>query len=173
MVKRKRNDNDKMIRSNDNSMPIEHRNPHDLWSEMDKIFDNFRSNFDELFWPMSKSHMLSNFQNHKYPLMDVADIGDRYELHVEIPGFNKEDIDIEVTPNGMQFSANNQNELDEKGKNWLRKERSSLSYKRYVEFPDEIRTDDVEAELNNGVLLISLPKLKPVKEQKAKKIKIK
>jgi HSP20 family protein len=105
--------------------------------------------------------------------MDVIDLGDKYEMHVEMPGIPKEDINIEVTPNAVEISAKHETREEDKGKNWLRRERRSMNYYRSIDLPDELKTEDAEAEMKNGVLTLTLPKVKPKPKYKAKKIKIK
>ena len=151
---------------------IMERKPYDLWSDMDQLFDQFRTNFNDLFWRPSGS-LFSAFDDERIPMMDVADLGTRYEMKVEMPGIPKENINIDVTQTGIEISAEHETSEDEKNKNWLRKERSSTCFYRCVEFPDKIKTDTVEAEFKDGVLNLSIPKLEPKPEYKSTKVKIK
>lgn len=148
------------------------RRPYDLWTDMDQLFDQFRTNFNDLFWRPNTS-LLNTFDDLRTPMMDVADLGNRYEMKVEIPGILKENINIDVSPTSIEVSAKNETEEDEKNKNWLRRERSSMSFYRSIEFPDKIKTDMVEAEFKDGVLNISLPKVELKPETKTTKVKIK
>jgi HSP20 family protein len=90
-----------------------------------------------------------------------------------MPGIPKNDINIEVTPNSVEISAEHQESEEEEKKNWLRRERSSMSYYRSFELPEEIKSDNVDAELKDGILTVTLPKVKPKPERKSKKINIK
>ena len=118
------------------------------------------------------SSLLTSFDDQRTPMMDVADLGNKYEMKVEMPGIPKEKINIHVSPNGIEISAKHETAEDEK-KNWLRRERSSMSFYRSVEFPDKIKTDMVEAEFKDGILDLSLPKAEPKPEFKSTKVKIK
>jgi HSP20 family protein len=148
------------------------RRPYDLWTDMDQLFDQFRTNLDDLFW-RPRSAFLSAFDEQRTPMMDVADLGNKYEMKVDMPGIPKDNINIDVSPTGIEISAKQETTQDEKNKNWLRRERSSMSFYRSVEFPDKIKTNTVEAELKDGVLILSLPKAEPRPEFKATKVKIK
>jgi len=106
-------------------------------------------------------------------MMDVADLGKKYEMRLEMPGIPKENINIEVSPTSIEISAKHETEEDEKNKNWLRRERSSTSFYLSVEFPDKIKTDIVEAEFKDGILNLTLSKAEPKPEIKATKVKIK
>ncbi|MEM0466726.1 MAG: Hsp20/alpha crystallin family protein [Candidatus Thermoplasmatota archaeon] len=151
---------------------ISERRPYDLWAEMDKLFEQFRSNFDDLFWRPHTS-LWSSGSNQRLPMMDVADLGDKYEMKLELPGIPKDKINIDVSPTGIEISAQHETSHEDKNKNWLRRERSSMSFYRNVEFPEEVKTDTVEAELKDGVLHLSIPKMEPKPEYKTTKVKIK
>lgn len=140
---------------------------HDMWSEMDYFLGQFRRNFEDLFaYPRSISV-------ERAPIMDFVDLGDKYEMRFEMPGVTKDDIDIEVTPNEIEISAEQKNiEEEEKGKQWIRRE-SSTSFYRCLEFPEEIKSDDVDAKLSDGVLTILIPKVSPKLKYKSNKVKIK
>jgi HSP20 family protein len=149
------------------------RRPYDLWRDMDSLFDSFRTGFDDLFWPWTGTTGLTTYPQGRTPPMDVVDMGDHYEMRLEVPGIPKDNIDIQVNQNGIEIKAECKDEKEEKGRNWLRRECSGTSFYRSVELPEELKTDKVDAELKDGVLTVSLPKLEPKPEQKAKKVTIK
>ena len=151
---------------------IVERGPDYFLSEMDHWFDQLRNDFEQLFWGPRERDTTDLTEWSRAPAVDVADHGDKYEMQVELPGINKEDINLEVTPHGIELSAEHQETSDEKGKNWLRKERTSSSFYRCFDMPDELKTEDVKAEMNDGVLTVTLPKKKPTPKQKSTKVKI-
>jgi HSP20 family protein len=145
--------------------------PYDLWADMDRMFDDFRTQFNDLLWPWSQREEL--YVPDRTPLMDIADLGDKYEMHVEMPGIPKDDIEIEVTPNSIEICANHENSKEDKDKNWLRRERSSMSFYRSLELAEQIKSDNVDAEFKDGILKVMLPKVEPKPKHKASKVKIK
>ena len=147
--------------------------PFDLWSEVDRMFDNFRAGFDDLFWPWSRNEFETKMIPSRTPLLDVADLGDRYEMKVEMPGIPKDNINIEITPTGVEISAECSESKEDRDKNWLRRERSSMKFYRSLDLPEELKTDEAEAELKEGVLTVMLPKVEPKPEYIPKKVKIK
>ena len=149
------------------------KRPLDLWSDIDELFDNFRSDFDDIFWPLRQRGQITTMIPKRIPPMNIADMGDHYEMKLEMPGIPKDKINIEVTPNTIEVKADYDEDKEEKGKNWLRRECNSMSFYRSLELPEELKTDNVEAELKDGVLKLNLPKLEPKPEYKSKKIKIK
>lgn len=172
MVIRKEKKN-KMVVRPEEKVNITTRRPFDLWTDIDQLFDNFRSDFDDIFWPWGERGPMTTVTPKRTPPMNVADMGDHYEMKLEMPGIPKDKINIEVTPNSVEVKADYDENKEEKGKNWLRRECSSMSYYRALELPEEIKTDEVEAELKKGILKLNLPKIEPKPEHKTKIVKIK
>ncbi len=167
----RKNKKDKLaIRNKEDENRIMPKRPYDLWTDLDTLFDQFRTSFDDIFWSPTTS--LTNIA-HRTPPMDIADLGDKYEMQVEMPGIPKDDINIEVTPNGIEISADQEKTEEDKDKNWLRRERSSVKFYRSLELPEELKTDKIDAELRDGILTISMPKTEPKPEHKPRKINIK
>ena len=137
------------------------------------MFDDFRTQFNDLLLPWSQRDELTTYAIDRTPLMDIADLGDKYEMRVEMPGIPKEDIEIEVTPTSIEICAEHEDGKEDKDKNWLRRERSSMSYYRSLELPEQIKSDNVDAEFKDGILTVMLPKVEPKPKHKASKVKIK
>lgn len=170
IIKDKKN---KMIEKPREKGELEIRRPYDLWRDMDSLFDSFRTDFDDLFWPWTRTSGLTPYMQDRTPPMNVADLGDHYEMRLEVPGIPKDNIEIQVKENGIEIKAECNKSNEEKGKNWLRQECSGTSFYRAVELPEGLKTDDVDAELKDGVLTVRLPKLDPKPEFEPKKVKIK
>lgn len=104
---------------------------------------------------------------------DVSDKGESYLLEAEMPGFNKEDIEIKLDGDLLTISASHNVENDEKDKegNYIRRERRYGSYSRSFDVSG-IDIENVSASYNNGVLELSLPKVKE-EVPEVKKIEIK
>ena len=94
------------------------RRPYDLWRDMDNLFDSFKTGFDDLFWPWTNTTGLTTYELGRTPLLDIADMGDHYEMHLEMPGIPKNDISIEVTPNSIEICADHEESKEDKEKNW-------------------------------------------------------
>ncbi len=92
---------------------------------------------------------------------DIKDTGDAYVIEAELPGFNKEDIEITVENSVMTVSASHtqsKEEQDEKS-GYVRRERSYGSFARSFDV-SEIETDNITGSLQNGILSLTLPKKK-------------
>lgn len=88
---------------------------------------------------------------------DVIDNGDSYVLQAELPGFQKEDIRVDLDKDTLTISASHNEEKREKKHNYVRQERRYNSYCRSFHIPG-IRKDQITASYNNGILEITLPK---------------
>lgn len=90
---------------------------------------------------------------------DVQDNGDSYTLEAELPGFDKEDIHIDVEGDQLTIQAQHKTENDQKDDqgNYLRRERYYGSYSRSFDI-SQINADQISAAYENGVLKLTLPK---------------
>jgi HSP20 family protein len=113
-------------------------------------------------------------------LYELADRGDKFELQVEVPGIEKEKIDLKATKYSVEISAKHSEKTEKKteekkGKRYLYTERLYRSFYRNVTLPEEIVPSKVvAAKVENGVLKVDLPKKTPTKpEEEATKIDVK
>ena len=174
MVKRKEKRNKISVRPADEERKPVLFNGGNLLSEVDRMFDEFRSGFDDLLWPWRHHREYDvPLVERRTPPLDVIDRGDRYEMTVEMPGVLKDEVNIEVDPGTIEISAEHQENSEDTDKNWLRRERRCMSFYRALEFPEEVRVDDVDAEFKDGILQVSLPKSKPQPGPKPRKVKVK
>jgi len=136
--------------------------PFSIMREFDKIFEDFRKGFDNLFI----EPRLMTMPSIRAPIMDIIDEGDKYSITAEIPGIPKEDINIEITKNILEIKAEQKMEKEEKKEGYIRKERGQRSFYRQVALPEEIDAEKIEATLNNGILSIEIPKKEPTPKKK-------
>jgi HSP20 family protein len=90
--------------------------------------------------------------------VDVIDEGDSIKVIADLPGFNKEDIEIWVEDGDLVIKAQRKEEKEEKGRNYIRQERVFGEIYRRIAIPVEVEVDKIKATYNNGVLEIVLPK---------------
>lgn len=140
--------------------------PLDLWRAFDDVFGRFRSDFEDLLFPSYWDRELSLFPETRVPLVDLEDREKDYVLKVEMPGFKKEDIEIEVQNDSIEITGKVGWKYDKKAQAYICKERACESFYRMVELPEEIKVDEVAANLSEGVLEITLPKKAPKKKRK-------
>lgn len=104
---------------------------------------------------------------------DIRDNGDKYVLEAELPGFDKQDIKLDIDGGFLTLSAERSTENEEKDKNgkYIRRERSYGSYRRSFDISG-VNADMIDAEYKNGILTVTLPK-KEIAPPTAKRLEIK
>jgi len=90
---------------------------------------------------------------------DIRDAGESYMLEAELPGFKKEDIAVNIEGDTLTIRAERNEETEEKdGKgNFVKRERRYGSFSRSFDMTG-IRTEDVSAAYEDGILKLTLPK---------------
>ena len=117
--------------------------------------------FDNIFFPYE--HKENNMMK-----TDVKENENDYELQVEVPGVNKENISIDYENGYVTIASKTNKSKDEKDKegNYIRRERYSGSYSRSY-YVGEVDRESIKAKLDNGVLSIIVPKAKAEEQKKA------
>ncbi len=94
-------------------------------------------------------------------------------VEVAAPGMKKDDLKVEVKEGTLYISAETKAEKEEKEDNYMRKEFSFSSFKRSFYLPENVKEEAILANYKDGILYLTLPKLKVEKKEKIKKIEIK
>ena len=143
----------------------------------DSIFDDFRRSFDDLMSPFLPMRTWLPTATQAWPvraaLVDLVDKGDKYVLRAELPGFEKNDVEIFTNKDTLTFSAEKKTEKEEKGQEYLHRERTYSSSRRTINFPVEVDPSKIEATMKNGVLEVVAPKKEPTPDEKLRKIELK
>ena len=95
---------------------------------------------------------------------DIYEKGGKVHIELDVPGFNKEDVKVDLDDGILTIAATKHEDKEEKEKNYYRKERSFGSFKRQFNVGN-VKENEIDANFNNGVLKISFPK----EEQKQSK----
>jgi HSP20 family molecular chaperone IbpA len=74
----------------------------DLWRAFDDMFESFRQDFEDLLFPSPWTRAYPVIPETRVPLMDLEDRGEDYMLKAEMPGFKKDEIEIEVQENSVK-----------------------------------------------------------------------
>ena len=128
-------------------MSMRGRNP---FEEIEQFFERMSQQFEESAeWPTAMGGTTP---------VDVLDHGEEYEVTVDLPGFEKEDVEVILTDDTLQVSASHETEAEETDSDYVRRERRSESVNRSVSLPDSVDQEAVDATLSNGVLTITLEK---------------
>lgn len=128
------------------------------------LFDNFFG--DDDFFP-KKEHSLMK--------TDIKEKKDKYEIKMDLPGYEKENIDINLNNGYLEVSAKvEKEENNDEEEKFVRRERFYGECSRNFYVGDDIKEEDIEAEFKNGILKIEVPKKEAKEEEpEVKKITIK
>ena len=121
------------------------------------ILPSFTNVFDEIFNDefFGKS---ANTQN-SIPPVNVKETEKDFSLEVAVPGFDKEDINIQVKDDVLTIESKKENkdEVVEKDK-FTRREFSFRSFRRIFSLPKKVNKDAIKADYKNGILNVNIPK---------------
>ena len=104
------------------------------------------------------------------PAVDLYEEKDDIVVKAELPGIEKNNIEVNLTDHTLTIKGEKKKEEEIKEENYYRAERSYGSFVRTLELPKDVHTDKVKATFNNGILEVRLPK---TEEAKAKEVKVK
>ena len=112
--------------------------------------------FDDFFEPALKDQMKC----------DVYEKDGNYHFELDVPGYDKEDINIECDNGYLTISATKTSENNDENKNYIRRERRTGSFSRSF-YVGDVDPEEIEAAFEKGTLNIVVPKLeeKPTKKQ--------
>ena len=102
----------------------------------------------------------------KRPSTDIMETDEAIIVTMEVPGVNKDDIDIEIIGDHLSVSAKRAMEPEHKDECVYRSERTYGVFKRSIRLPADIKSDETKATLCNGVLKITLPKVAIISKTK-------
>ena len=134
----------------------------------ENLFDDDWFDFDRDFWGKKNPLYGKNAKN--IMKTDIREHDTGYELDVDLPGFKKDEINIELENGYLTISAAkglDKDEQDKKGK-YIRKERYAGAMQRSFYVGDAVTQEDVKAKFEDGILKLSIPK-KDAKEVETKK----
>ena len=132
----------------------------------ENLFDDL---FDDFARP-AKRAVKYNAPSTAVMSTDVKESDAGYELHIELPGYKKEDVKAELKEGTLTVSASTNTENSEKDENgkYIRRERFCGNCSRSFYVGDAVEQQDIKAKFEDGILKIFVPKkeAKPVVEEK-------
>lgn len=139
----------------------------------ESLFDNF---FDGFFdFPVFDDKAMQNAQRklygrHAVNMMktDVQEHDDHYEIDIDLPGFRKDELSLELKDGYLVISAAkgyDKDEREEKTGKFVRRERYAGSMSRSFYVGEEVKQEDIHAKYESGVLKLSIPKAEEKKPE--------
>ncbi|MCB9091718.1 MAG: Hsp20/alpha crystallin family protein [Halobacteriovoraceae bacterium] len=122
----------------------------DLFSDFDAFFKDWKD------WGAPSLTKTGGFT----PALNIKEDEDSYVVETELPGVNKEDIHVEIQDNVLMLKGEKKSETEENKDQYHRIERSYGSFYRSIGLPKDIDAERVNAKMDNGVLTVTVDKLK-------------
>ncbi len=141
----------------------------DLLQDLDTMQKRMNRMFSDFFGSREGSGDELTFSSWN-PVVDVVEEDDKFVIEAELPGMKKDEIQISLAHDMLTIRGEKKVEKEEKKKNYHRSERSYGSFSRTFNFPGNVKADKVDAEFNNGVLTVTIPKSE---DAKPKQIEVK
>ncbi|MBR48304.1 MAG: molecular chaperone Hsp20 [Flavobacteriaceae bacterium] len=127
---------------------------------LDELFDDRWFNFDTF--------------NQTFPAVNTIEKDNQYLLEIAVPGMDKKDFEIEIQNDLISISSISKQEKEVKDNlNYNRQEFNYNSFHRTFSLPKEVDQSKIKAIYSNGILTITLPKLKEVISKSKKLIEVK
>ena len=131
----------------------------------ENLFDDFMDDFSFPTFPNVDKEL---YGKHAKNLMktDVKETENAYEIDIDLPGFKKDEIQMELKDGVLTVSAAkglDKDEEDKKG-HYIRQERYSGAMSRTFYVGEDVKQEDIKAKFENGILSLSVPK--PVEQKK-------
>lgn len=129
-----------------NQRSLKRRNVDDFW-DLTRMMEQF---FEDPYERLST-------RTQKTFRIDVQDLEHAYRVEAELPGIQREEVKLDYREGILSICVNRTEEQEEKEEHYIRRERYMSSMSRTVHLPD-VQVGIIEARLNDGLLVIDLPK---------------
>lgn len=130
---------------------------HALRDEVDSLFNRLAGDWD--------GKWLTREFN---PACDLSETAEAFQVRMDVPGIKPDDITVKVTGDTIQICGERKEEHEEKEKTYHRVERRSGTFSQVLQLPSAINEERVQAEFDNGVLTVTLPKTEATKTRTVK-----
>lgn len=107
------------------------------------------------------------------PPVNIKEDAKQFDIEFAAPGFNKSDFKIDLDDNLLTISAEKKEEKQEENKRFTRKEFMYNTFSRSFTLPQTVSADKIDANYNDGILTLNIPKKEEAKSQPKKQITVK
>jgi HSP20 family protein len=92
------------------------------------------------------------------PAMDLVEEGDHFVLRADLPGVSEDEVSVELEENVLTISGERKSEHEERKEGHYRLERAAGRSSRSLTLPEGVDPESIDAQFENGVLTVSIPK---------------
>ncbi|MFQ5585758.1 MAG: Hsp20/alpha crystallin family protein [Thermodesulfobacteriota bacterium] len=133
--------------------------------EIDRLWDEFSPTSRKTFFG-APWRALTAEEGVATPAVDVIDKKDAVVVKAELPGIDKEKIDITIEDDNLIIRSELKQEEEVKKEDYYRCERSYRSFARTIALPTKVEASKVKATFKDGILEVNLPKAEELKPKK-------
>jgi len=138
------------------------------------VFDRMSAELEDWFdlaGSSATSDILGLYEGDWSPKLDVFENDDAYFVKIDIPGIEQKDLQLSVSNNvltlkGKREQKSHEDEGKKKGNRYQREERFYGTFQRTLPFPMPVDSENISANLKDGVLYVTLPKREETKPKK-------
>ena len=139
-------------------IPAKHVPAVHVLTTFDDLVDDFRRNFIEsIAFPWNWASLEPSVPVRE-ATVDLVDEEKRFVVHAELPGVAKDKIDVALTKDGIEISAETDVETEDKEKNFVVRERLYSHVYKQLSFPEEVIPEKAESTFKDGLLEVCIPK---------------
>jgi HSP20 family protein len=139
----------------------------------DDLMNDFRKNFIESIAFPFEWISVEPVVPVREATVDLVDEGNKFVVHAEMPGVTKDNIDVALTNDGIEISAETDVETEDTAKNFVVRERVYSHIYKQLSFPEEVIPEQAESTFRNGLLEVSIPKKTIAPAPKKHKVTVK
>jgi HSP20 family protein len=154
-------------------IPVKHVPAVHVLTTFDDLMTNFRKNFIESIafpWDWVSLEPIAPVRE---ATVDLVDEGNMFVVHAEMPGVTKDKIDVSLTKDGIEISAETEVEKEDKEKNYVVRERVYSHVYKQLSFPEEVIPEKAESTYKDGLLEVCIPKKTIAPAPKKHKVAVK
>jgi HSP20 family protein len=132
----------------------------EMHQQVDRLFNSMLRGFalPSLYGNSSAGLPALSASSWLRPSVDIAATDKQYTITVEVPGVEENDLALEMVDDSLIIRGEKKLEQEQKDKEFYRTERSYGSFRRVLSLPQDADWDRIDAQFNNGVLTIILPR---------------
>jgi HSP20 family protein len=130
-------------------------------NDLDRVFDRF---FTTPLWPLATPRMTTDGMWE--PSLDFSETPKEYVVRLEVPGINRDDLDVNLDGNLLTLSGKREFHKQEKGEDFLWEEREEGRFMRTLRLPTAVEQGKIDANYNDGILTVKLPKAEAMTKSK-------
>lgn len=133
---------------------------------------SFVRSFDDLF-TRGSFFPTGRMNTGNIPSVNVKETDQAYHIEMAVPGMSKEDFKVAVKEDSLVISSEKKSTSEESNEKFTRKEWSYNSFSRSFSLPETVNREGIQAEYENGVLKVVLPKVEEVIKNKTIEVAVK